>query len=90
MDPVDRLGALLVSIDLAILGSDPGRYRDYAADVRREYAHLSDADWRSGRSAVLKRLLEADPLFPDSTFRARLESQARRNLQAELKALGEG
>lgn len=29
-DETDRLGALMVSIDLAILGSDPERYRAYA------------------------------------------------------------
>ena len=89
-EPGDRLGALMVSIDLAILGSDPGRYRAYAADVRREYSHVPEPLWRTGRALVLKRLLDADPLFPDPAFRSRLEKQARRNMEAELKALGEG
>ena len=88
--PDDRLGALMVSIDLAILGSDPDRYRDYAADVRREYSHVPEQLLRPGRALVLKRLLDCDPLFPDPDFRARLETQARRNIEAELKALGEG
>ena len=86
----DRLGAMLVSIDLSILGSDPDRYRAYAADVRREYAHVSDDWWRAGRSAVLKRLLEAEPIYPDSRFRAELEQRARRNINEELKRLGAG
>lgn len=89
-DPGDRLGALMVSIDLAILGSAPDRYREYAADVRREYSHVPEQLWRTGRALVLKRLLDCDPLFPDPDFRARLESQARRNIEAELKSLGEG
>lgn len=89
-DPGDRLGRLMISIDLSILGSDADRYREYAADVRREYSHVPEQLWRTGRALVLKRLLDCDPLFPDPDFRVRLESQARRNIEAELKALGEG
>ena len=89
-EPGDRLGALMVSIDLAILGSQPDRYREYAADVRREYSHVPDPLWGTGRALVLKRMLDADPLYPDAGFRQRLEAQARRNMEAELKALGEG
>lgn len=86
----DRLGALIVSIDHSVLGSDPDRYRAYAADVRSEYAHLSDKEWRAGRAAVLKRLLAADPLFPDPLFRDRFERQARMNMADELRILTEG
>jgi predicted metal-dependent HD superfamily phosphohydrolase len=86
----DRLGALLVSIDLSILGSDPERYRAYVADVRHEYSHVPDDLWRSGRAAVLKWQLAADPLYPDPDFRARYEMQARRNMEDELRTLGEG
>jgi predicted metal-dependent HD superfamily phosphohydrolase len=89
-DEADRLGAVLVSIDLAILGSDPDRYRDYIAGVRREYAHVQEAMWRTGRAAVLKRLLDADPLYPDPNFHDALEERARLNMHAELRALGEG
>ena len=88
-DPGDRLGALLISIDLAILGGDPGRYRDYAADVRTEYAHVPDPLWQTGRAAVLARLLEAEPLYPDAAFEAALGAQARRNMRDELRTLGE-
>jgi predicted metal-dependent HD superfamily phosphohydrolase len=87
-DPGDPLGALLVSIDLSILGSEPRRYRAYADTVRKEYAHVPDDAWRSGRAAVLKSLLSADPLYPDPRFRAELETQARRNMESELRELG--
>jgi len=89
-EPSDRLGALIVSVDLAILGSDPERYRSYAADVRKEYAHVPDEAWGAGRAAVLKRLLAADPLYPDPALRAELEGQARRNMEDELRALDAG
>jgi predicted metal-dependent HD superfamily phosphohydrolase len=80
----DHLSALLVSIDLSILGADPERYRDYAEGVRREYVHVSDDAWRAGRSAILEKLLAANPLYPDVRFRAALETRARRNLTDEL------
>ena len=89
-DEGDRLGALLISIDLSILGSDAERYRAYAGEVRREYVHLTDEQWRGGRAQVLKRLLAADRLYPDAGFRARFEDQARLNMAEELNRLGAG
>jgi predicted metal-dependent HD superfamily phosphohydrolase len=89
-DASDRLGALLVSIDLSILGSDAARYLAYAAAVREEYAHVPDPMWQTGRSEVLKRLLTAEPLYPDPRVRAELEEQARRNMKEELRRLGAG
>jgi predicted metal-dependent HD superfamily phosphohydrolase len=88
-DPGDALGRLIISIDLAILGSDPERYARYAAAIRREYSHVPEAMWRTGRALVLRRLMDCDPLFPDPEFRSRLEDRARTNLQAELSSLGE-
>ena len=85
--PADRAAALLISIDLSILGSDRDRYREYASDVRAEYAHVPDPLWRTGRAAVLARLLEVDPLFPDEAFQSALGAQARKNMEAEIKSL---
>ena len=89
-DSSDQLGALLVSVDLSILGNTPARYAAYAAAVREEYAHVPDPMWQTGRSEVLKRLLAADSLYPDASFRAELEQQARQNMCEELKRLGGG
>ena len=89
-EPEDRMAALLVSIDLAILGSDRGRYREYVGDVRKEYAHVPDPMWQAGRSAVLRRILEVDPLYPDTRFRDAFEEQARLNMEWELSTLAEG
>ena len=87
--PDDRLGALMVSIDLAILGSEPERYQAYAEAVRREFAEVPDAEWAEGRALVLTRLLAADPLYPDPGFAA-LEASARRNMKEELSRLRAG
>ena len=86
----DRLGALMVSIDLAILGSDSERYKRYVADVRLEYAHVPDQLWKIGRALVLERMMAKRALFPDEDFRERLEQPARGNMEDELKSLREG
>jgi predicted metal-dependent HD superfamily phosphohydrolase len=84
----DRLGAILVSIDLAILGASPERYDEYSGDVRAEYAHVPETAWRAGRSRVLQRFLATPVIFPDPELRDRFEAQARANLARELAALG--
>jgi predicted metal-dependent HD superfamily phosphohydrolase len=83
----DRLGALLVSIDLSILGAAPDRYGAYAEAIRREYAHVPEDAYRAGRTAILRTLLAADPLYPDPTYHERLEGPARINMAAELEQL---
>jgi predicted metal-dependent HD superfamily phosphohydrolase len=83
----DRLGEILVSIDLAILGAPPAEYDAYAQAVREEYAHVPDDLWRAGRGRVLQRFLDAPVIFPDPDFAGRFEEQARANLARELASL---
>ena len=89
-EPGDSLGALLVSIDLSILGSPSDEYEAYAQAVREEYAHVPDDAWQVGRAAVLRSLLAAGPLYADERFRGALEAQARDNMEAELRSLSAG
>ncbi|UFZ06084.1 phosphohydrolase [Bradyrhizobium ontarionense] len=85
--PGDRLGALLVSIDLAILGADDVTYDAYANAIRREYAHVPDDAYRAGRAAVLERFANRRVIYPDADFAAALDQTARANLARELRAL---
>jgi predicted metal-dependent HD superfamily phosphohydrolase len=82
--PDDPAGALLCDADLAILGSPSARYRRYVAAVRREYAHVPDDEFRVGRSRILRGFLRRPAIFRTEAGRARWESTARRNLNAEL------
>lgn len=84
----DRLGEILVSIDLAILGAEPDAYDAYARAVREEYAHVPDDAWKLGRPAVLKKFLEARVIYPDPALRQRFEARARENLAREIAGLG--
>lgn len=85
----DRLGALMVSIDLSILGASRDRYREYATDVRQEYSHVPEEAWQAGRSAVLRALMDG-PIFAHPEFRGELEAQARTNMEDELTSLAAG
>ena len=83
----DGHGALLCDADLAVLGSEPPRYERYVAAVRRDYAHVSNTDWRAGRAAVLQHLLALDPLYRTARGRDRWQARALANLNRELAAL---
>jgi predicted metal-dependent HD superfamily phosphohydrolase len=83
----DRLGAILISIDLSILGAEPARYDAYAAAIRKEYAHVGDGDYRAGRAKVLSLFAARPFIFPDADFAARYDRQARQNLARELASL---
>lgn len=73
--------------DLSILGAAPEAYRAYAEAVCREYAFVSEGEFRAGRTAFLKKLLSAPKIFRTPDFAARLEVQARANIENELRAL---
>ncbi len=83
----DLNGGALSDADLAILAATPTRYAEYVADVRREYAHVSDDDFRAGRAAVLSDLLAKPQLFHTAHARERWEPTARANVEAELSRL---
>ena len=78
---------MLCDADLAILGSDPGRYARYTAAVREEYRQVPDAVFRSGRAAVLRRLSAAPTLYRTEPARQRWGAGRPPNLAAELARL---
>ncbi|MDN4999602.1 phosphohydrolase [Bradyrhizobium sp. GCM10027634] len=84
----DRLGAILISIDLSILGAEPARYDAYAAAIRQEFIHLSADDYRIGRARVLRHFAAREVIYPDPDFAASFDRQARVNFARELAALG--
>ena len=85
--PTDAHAALLSDADLSVLGQNPGRYHVYLRDVRLDYQHLDDEQWREGRFAVVESLLAADPLFHTDRGRELWAAQAHANLEAERSRL---
>jgi predicted metal-dependent HD superfamily phosphohydrolase len=87
VEPGDRLGAVMVSIDLGILGAEEAAYDAYAAAIRKEYAHVPDSAYRAGRTIVLERFAAQPAIYPDKAFAERLEGPARANIRRELQSL---
>jgi predicted metal-dependent HD superfamily phosphohydrolase len=83
-EAADDDGALLCDADLSVLGGEPESYARYVAAVREDYAHIGDADFAAGRAAVVRHLLDLDPLFHSERARELWLDAARRNLQGEL------
>lgn len=90
-DPLatDDGGTLICDADLAILGSPPQEYGRYVAGVRADFAHVADADFNRGRSAVLSQLLALEPLFRTPKGREHWEDRAKLNLGKELAQLSQ-
>ena len=78
--------ALMVDIDLAILSAPAAEYDVYCERIRREYAHVPDEAFRTGRAAVMAGFL-AKPIYRTPHFMGR-EEQARANITRELARLG--
>ena len=80
--------ALMVDIDLAILSADWLAYDAYRRSVRREYAHVPDEVFRTGRAHVMASFLK-QLVYRTSFFEVR-ESKARQNISRELDELASG
>lgn len=78
--PVSPDAALLVDVDLAILGQPREHYAAFEEEIRREYAWVSATDFVVGRSAILRRFLERPEIYSGQDFRVRYEAVARENL----------
>lgn len=81
---------IFLDADFAILGAPEDAYRQYVRDVRAEYAHVSDADWKTGRSTFLKKISAAPRIFRTGIFEGEYAEQARKNIAWELATLETG
>jgi len=81
----DTAGQLMLDADLSVLGAEPKDYDRYAAAIRREYAWLPEAEYRTGRCRVLEGFLARPRIY----YRLEhAEGAARRNLRREIESLG--
>lgn len=78
---------LLVDIDLSILGAGAGRFDDSDLQIRREYAHVPEDQYREGRRRILGGFLARPRLYHTDYFHDRLEERARDNLERALARL---
>ncbi|WP_299616637.1 hypothetical protein [Pelagibius sp.] len=85
--PAQADAALFLDMDLSILAAPWPDFLAYEAAIRREYAHVEEAAFRSGRGAFLENLMNREKLYFSSYFGAHFEVPARANLRRSLKIL---
>lgn len=83
--PQNNDDALLLDIDLAILGAPRNLYAAYESWIRKEYRFIPGFLFRPARRKLLKQLL-AGPIYHSAHFASR-ETIARENLQWAMQSL---
>jgi predicted metal-dependent HD superfamily phosphohydrolase len=78
---------ILVDVDLAILGESVTRFDAYEQQVRAEYAHVPEQNFRDGRAQILSSFLGQPQLYLTPHFHALLERPARDNLHRSIATL---
>jgi predicted metal-dependent HD superfamily phosphohydrolase len=79
--------ALVVDVDLSILGQPAEVYGGFERAIRREYWWVPRARYVAGRSAVLEGFLGRSSIYQHDVFYRRYEARARENVMAELARL---
>ena len=77
----------MVDIDLAILGAPEIRFDEFDQQVRAEYAHVPDDEYRPARQRVLATFLHRPCIYSTPRLRTALEARARANLERALARL---
>jgi len=72
--------ALLIDIDLSILGAPPDRFAEYERGIRDEYRWVPSPIFAAKRRSILNTFLQRETIFRTQYFIERYERQARLNL----------
>jgi predicted metal-dependent HD superfamily phosphohydrolase len=81
--------ALIVDVDLSILGQPAAVYDQFEVDVRREYWWVPKRRFRIARSTVLQSFLKRPAIYHCQHFRERYEQAAQENLRRAIATLNE-
>jgi predicted metal-dependent HD superfamily phosphohydrolase len=86
--PTSPDAALLVDVDLAILGAAVERFDEYELQVRQEYSWVPRVVFRRKRREILQTFLARPHIYSTDHFRACYEEAARANLARSIERLG--
>lgn len=78
--------SLFLDADLSILARPPHVYAIYYENIRKEYAWVSEEDYKTGRRNVLQSFLNRQKIYFSDTM-AGNESIARKNIEDEISKL---
>ncbi len=79
--------ALMVDVDLSILGSTHDLYAQYEAWIRQEYRWVPGFIYRRKRKALLQGFLKQSHIYQTNHFQDLFETKARRNLRWAIAQL---
>lgn len=79
--------ALIVDVDLSILGQDEKRFAEYEAGIRVEYSWVAQDIFNAKRAEILQRFLNRKRIYSTEHFFAKYERQARTNLENSIRKL---
>jgi predicted metal-dependent HD superfamily phosphohydrolase len=82
--------ALLLDIDLSILGAGEAAFDEYDRSIRAEYEWVPQEHYRQARARVLQSFLDRERIYSTVVYRQRYERPARANLQRALARLAPG
>ena len=82
--------ALVVDIDLSILGQDTDTFANFETNIRREYHWVPVSEYCRRRSEILASFLQHPHVYQTSYFQERYEAAARTNLQNAISTLQNG
>lgn len=77
----------LLDADLSVLGKSNEVYSEYTKQIRKEYSIYPDFRYKPGRKKVLQHFLGLENIFKTEYFKNKYETQARENIEFELKSL---
>ena len=82
--------ALMLDMDMAVLGASEAEYDAYARAIAWEYRHVPPAAFGPARAAVLRTFLANPRIYGSDELHARFEHRARANIARELARLEAG
>lgn len=86
-EPPSGDAAVVVDVDLSILGREPGSYDEFERAVREEYKWVPWPVYRSKRAEILSSFLARAHIYATEHFRDCFEVRARQNLERAIRRL---
>ena len=88
--PRGDTAAMVVDIDMSVLGQAPEIFDQYDRAIRLEYEHVPDDEYEAGRRTFLEGILGRKTIYYTDVYRSRCEAQARDNIRRRLGFTGKG
>ena len=79
--------AVMVDIDLSILGQSEERFLEYEAQIRKEYKWVPKIIFGPKRAGILEGFLRRERIYKTDWFYGKYEERARRNIALSMGKL---